>query len=74
MKVHLFKAQRLGFNAECDAVWFECDYYTKEEAEAQFVPMFGTTIKSNGEEYSYQYYEYDGVKYYKYWYVGIKGM
>lgn len=63
---HLFRATKLGWNNEKEGVWFDSDYYTKEEAEAEFKPYEGTTQRG----YSYTGYEYDGQKYHDYQYLG----
>lgn len=71
MQAHIFRAKLLGKENEYDIVWFLASKYTKEEAEANFVPKVGLTNK-NGNEYPYTYYEYEGAKYYKYTYLGLK--
>lgn len=63
---HVFKATKLGWDEEKEGVWFDSDMYTREEAEAAFVPYDGTT--ENG--YPYVGYEYDGQKYHDFVYLG----
>ena len=63
---HVFRATRMGWDQEQDGVWFDSDYYTKDEAEAQFKPYPGVTDRG----YPYTGYEYDGVKYHHYAYLG----
>ena len=63
---HIFKATKIGWDQEQDGVWFDSDQYTKEEAEAQFKPYEGTTMRG----YPYTGYEYDGQKYHNYTYLG----
>ena len=62
---HVFRATKLGWNREQECVWFDSNHYTKEEAEAQFIPYRGTTQKG----YPYTGYEFDGEKYYDYYYL-----
>lgn len=63
---HVFKATKIGWDKEQDGVWFDADYYTKEEAEAEFKPYQGTTQRG----YPYTGYEYDGAKYHDFTYLG----
>lgn len=63
---HVFLATVLGWKRDKEGVWFDSADYTKEEAEAQFVPYEGVTQ----EGYPYTGYEYDGKKYYDYKYLG----
>lgn len=63
---HLFLAKKMGWNNEKDAVWFDSDAYTKEEAEAEFKPYHGVTQRG----YDYTGYEYGGVNYHDYKYIG----
>ena len=62
---HLFKAKKFGVN-EYEGVWFDSKYYSKEDAEKQFVPFVGT----NRRGFDYTAYKYDGQKYYSYKYLG----
>jgi len=71
MRVHLFRAKLKGWKDEYDIIWFDADRYSKEEAESQIIEKIGFTEK-NGREYPYTYYEYDGVEYYSYTYLGIE--
>ena len=63
---HVFRATKLGWNAESEGVWFDTSLYSKEEAEAQFKPFEGTTQRG----YPYTGYEYDGQKYHDVLYLG----
>lgn len=63
---HVFKATKLGWAEEKEGVWFDSDYYTKEEAEAEFQPYDGVTQDGN----PYTGYEYDGERYHDYTYLG----
>jgi len=63
---HVFRATKLGWDKEQEGVWFDSDHYTKEEAEAEFVPYEGTTQRG----YPYTGYEYDGTKYHDVHYLG----
>lgn len=64
---HVFKAKVLGYPDRYEGVWFDADSFTKEEAEAQFVPYQGYTH----DGYPYTGYEYDGVRYHHYAYIGL---
>ena len=35
---HVFKATKIGWDEEQEGVWFDSDFYSKEEAEAEFKP------------------------------------
>lgn len=63
---HVFKVTKMGWDKEKEGVWFDSDYYTKEEAEAAFKPYQGTTQRG----YPYTGYEYDGQKYHDVTYLG----
>ena len=63
---HVFRATKIGWDRETEGVWFDADQYTKEEAEAQFVPYNGVTKRG----YGYTGYEYDGQKYHDIYYAG----
>ena len=63
---HVFRATKIGWAKEAECIWFDSDYYTKEEAEAEFKPYEGTTQQG----YPYTGYEYDGQKYHDYMYLG----
>ena len=63
---HIFRAQMFGWGEDKEGVWFDSDTYTKDEAEAQFIPFEGYTQ----DGYPYTGYEYDGQKYYKVDYLG----
>ena len=69
MFVHWFVAQRMGWEKEQDVVWFDANQYSMEEAEAQFRPVQKTTMKNN-HCFPYTAYEYDGVLYHHYRYMG----
>ena len=64
---HVFRAQKLGWEKAFDVIWFDTNYYTREEAEAELEPFEGLT--QNG--YPYSGYEYGGQKYYSYSYLGV---
>lgn len=63
---HVFRATKLGWSKENEGVWFDSDYYTAEEAKAEFKPYQGITQRG----YPYTGYEYDGQKYYSVTYLG----
>lgn len=63
---HLFKATKMGWNKEKEGIYFDSDYYSREEAEKEFKPYKGTTDRG----YPYTGYEYDGQKYHDYAYIG----
>lgn len=63
---HLFKATKLGWDEEKEGIWFDSEYYTKEEAEEQIKPYRGITQGG----FPYTGYEYDGQKYHDYEYLG----
>lgn len=67
---HVFKATKMGWNMKADGVWFDADLYSREEAEAQFIPVQQWTEK-NGHSFLYTAYEYDGVLYHHYEYKGL---
>ena len=71
MKVHVFKAQLMGWSEEMEDVMFDAERYSKDEAESYFVEKTGITDK-NGYEVAYKYYECGGKEYYNYHYVGIE--
>lgn len=64
---HVFRATKIGWDEEKEFVWFDADMYTREEAEAQFVPFDGVTQRG----YPYTGYEYDGIKYHDFQYAGL---
>lgn len=64
--VHLFRATPIGYNKGKEGVWFDSAKFSREEAEAQFVPYEGTTQRG----YPYTGYEYGGKKYHDYQYLG----
>lgn len=43
---HVFKATKIGWDEEQEGVWFDSDFYSKEEAEAEFKPYQGTTQRA----------------------------
>lgn len=63
---HLFKATKIGWEKKQDAVWFDSDHYSKEEACSEFKTYKGTTQRG----YDYTGYEYDGQKYHDVTYLG----
>ncbi len=63
---HVFKATKLGWDSKKEGIWFDSDYYSKEDAEKEFKPYDGTTMRG----YSYTGYEYGGEKYHDYTYLG----
>ena len=40
---HVFKATKIGWDEEQEGVWFDSDFYSKEEAEAEFKPHNAAT-------------------------------
>ena len=63
---HLFKATKLGWAEEKEVIWFDSDYYTKEEAESKIKPYDGITQRG----FPYVGYEFDGQKYHDVTYLG----
>lgn len=63
---HVFLATLIGWNKEKEGIWFDSSDYTREEAEAEFKPFEGVTMRG----YPYVGYEYDGKKYHDYRYLG----
>ncbi|MCF0232244.1 MAG: hypothetical protein HUJ63_08280 [Enterococcus sp.] len=63
---HLFKATKIGWEEEKEGIWFDSDYYTEEEARAEFEEYEGITQRG----YPYTGYEYDGQKYHDVTYLG----
>ena len=63
---YLFRATRIGFPRAQDGIWFDVAKYTLKEAVAQFKPYKATTQKG----FPYTGYEYDGVKYHDFTYLG----
>ncbi len=63
---HVFKATRIGWEEEKEGIWFDSDHYTRKEAENQFKPYEGITQRG----YPYTGYEFDGIKYHDYIYLG----
>lgn len=70
MKVHVYKATKMGWAREAEGVWFDASRYTKEEAEAQFLPV-EKFCEKNGRDFPYTCYKYDGQTYHDYVYLGI---
>lgn len=70
MSKHVFKCVKKGWDRETEGVWFDADMYTKEEAEAQFVPVNEMIEKSGGHWFPFTFYEYDGETYYSVEYQG----
>lgn len=68
---HVFKCQRLGWDSSSECVWFDEEFYTQEQAYAEFIERTGMTEKANGESYPYTYWERDGIKYYSVTYMGL---
>lgn len=66
---HVFKALKEGYKKEYDAVWFDADYYSIEEASSQFIERQKEVLKNN-HWHDGKYYEYDGVNYHNYHYIG----
>ena len=67
---HVFRCVQKGWDGETEGVWFDTDLYTREEAEAQFVPV-DKMIQKNGHWFPFTFYEYDGQTYYSVEYLGI---
>lgn len=63
---HLFIATIIGHAKEREGIWFDSNFYTKEEAESEFKPYQGVTQRG----YDYTGYEYGGKKYHHYSYLG----
>lgn len=63
---HVFRATRMGWARKQDGITFDARHYTREEAEACFRPFSGI----NQRGFPYIGYEYGGVKYYRYDYLG----
>ena len=63
---HVFKATKLGWKGEKEGVRFDSDWYSVEEAQAEFKPYQGVTQGG----YPYTGYEYDGQKYHDITYLG----
>ena len=63
---HVFRATKLGWEKEKEAIWFDADQYTVEEAKKEFKPFEGTTQRG----YPYTGYEYDGQRYHDITYLG----
>ncbi len=63
---HVFKATKLGWKEEKDAIWFDSKHFTKEQAEAELKPYKGKTK----DGYPYTGFEYGGQKYHDYTYLG----
>ena len=63
---HLFKATRLGWERQQEAVWFDSSKYSREEAISQFKKE--QVCSKRG--YQYTRFEYDGQKYYDVTYLG----
>ena len=70
MSRHVFKCVKKGWDRETEGVWFDADLYTKEEAEAQFIPVDKMVEKSGGHWFPFTFYEYDGETYYSVEYQG----
>ena len=63
---HVFIATKIGWKEEQEIVYFDSTYYTKEEAESQFVPYEGITERG----YPYTGFKFDGQKYHHFKYIG----
>ena len=63
---HVFKATKLGWEKEKEAIWFDADQVSLDEAKAEFKPYEGVTQRG----YSYTGYEYEGQKYHDVSYLG----
>ena len=64
---HVFRCTKIGWDQEQEGVWFDADQYSKESAEARFIPQQGVTQRG----YPYTYCEYDGQKYHDIYYCGL---
>ncbi|RIA77930.1 hypothetical protein EI71_00713 [Anaeroplasma bactoclasticum] len=71
MKVHVFRCKCQGWNNKYVVVCIDAEKFTENEARAQFIAKTGFTEKSNGQDYPFTYYEYEGNKYYKVGYWGV---
>lgn len=63
---HVFKLIGMGWNPTKEGIWFDADLYSKEKAEAQFVPV--KKMSGNGP---YTAYEYQGQIYRYVHYLGL---
>lgn len=63
---HIFVASVIGWGNKQDAIWFDTDKYSLDEAWAQFNKYQAT----NQRGYPYTGYEYDGKKYHDVTYIG----
>lgn len=63
---HLYRATVMGFEKKQEMIYFDSDYYTREEADAQFKRFRGV----NSRGYGYTGFEYDGQRYHDVTYIG----
>lgn len=63
---HVFKATKIGWGKEKEAIWFDSEKYTAEEARKEFKTFEGTTQRG----YPYTGHEYDGQRYHDIAYLG----
>lgn len=71
MKRHVFKCVHQGWDKRTEGIWFDAEYYTKEEAWAQFAEVERMTEKPWGGSYPYKAYEYEGELFYSVEYLGV---
>ena len=64
---HVFKATGMGWTPDREGIWFDADYYTKEEAEAQFKSV----VKISKDGWPYTAYEYEGDTFRYVEYLGV---
>lgn len=64
---HVFKAAGMGWTPDKEGIWFDADDYTREEAEAQFVPVQKVSKKG----WPYTAYEYQGDTFRFVQYLGL---
>ncbi len=69
-KVHVISAKHFGFESKYDYIPFPVDKFSKAQAMAAFKKVTRYTTKSNGKDYPYTAYEYDGEVYYSIEYSG----
>jgi hypothetical protein len=69
-KFHVISAKYQGWENEGEDFYFSVNFYSKEEAIAQFVPVEKYTERNN-RTVSYTAYEYDGNTFYTVIYRGI---
>lgn len=64
---HVFRATRMGWEKKREGIHFDASVYSEAEARAQFKPV--ACVSERG--YPYTAYEYDGIRYHDFEYLGI---